>query len=174
MRVANKAFYDICSPIPKLAEAAGTDDLDSLSDAERNEAMRVQLTELKDLRDENGPMLEAFFASVADMSGGALRRVSSSHKVQQAGDFHVHKNYKTDDSIFGKVTRPTLLAEYPQYEMQHIRDALRFKCVVASILDAFRFLSLLVRQWDVVKLDLDKFLSPKEWGWRFLGCDVRM
>jgi hypothetical protein len=30
------------------------------------------------------------------------------------------------------------------------------------------------REWRVVKLDVEKLLEPKEWGWRFVGADLQM
>ena len=47
-----------------------------------------------------------------------------------------------------------ILAQYPEYGIRHIRDALRFKAVVVSVLDAFHFLDLLTNEFEVVKLDL--------------------
>ena len=29
------------------------------------------------------------------------------------------------------------------------------------------------KKWAVVKLDIGKFVRPKEWGWRFLGADLQ-
>jgi hypothetical protein len=47
--------------------------------------------------------------------------------------------------------------------MGMIRDSLRFKCVCSNPTDAFKFLGFLARKWEVVKLDVEKFLQPKEW-----------
>jgi hypothetical protein len=30
------------------------------------------------------------------------------------------------------------------------------------------------KRWTVVKFDIDKFIKPKEWGWRFIGADIQM
>ena len=69
--------------------------------------------------------------------------------------------------------RPLLLAKYPEYGIEHIRDNLRFKCITASVSDAFVFLELLVdRGWPVIKMDIDKFVSPKEWYVLVAGSTV--
>lgn len=75
-----------------------------------------------------------------------------------------------------KSVRPAILAEWPDYTLAHVRDTLRFKAVVFNVHDAFEFLSAVVAsdEWEVVKLDVEKFVSPKEWGWRFIGADLKM
>ena len=101
--------------------------------------------------------------------------------MRRPGDFYATIDEKSDESILNKVTRPKVLQEYPHYETPHIRDALRFKCVVGTVVDAFRLLALLVdeTQWaergvHAVKVDLEKLLKPKKFGWRFIGCDLKM
>ena len=76
-----------------------------------------------------------------------------------------------------KSVRPAILEEWPEYTLAHVRDTLRFKAVVFNVHDAFEFLSAVVAnngEWEVVKLDIEKFVSPKEWGWRFIGADIKM
>jgi hypothetical protein len=48
--------------------------------------------------------------------------------------------------------------------------------VVGNVVDAACFLTYLIQQksWQVIKLDVDKLLEPKEWGWRFMGADFRL
>ena len=134
------------------------------------------MMELLELREINLPQLIAFFSAISAKSRGKLRRVDSASDVRGPGDVYVTHNLKSEQSILAKTVRPKVLAEYPKYEMQHIRDALRFKAIVYSFADAFRFLALLIDQegWEVVKLDLKKFLKPKKFGWRFIGCDLRI
>jgi hypothetical protein len=103
-----------------------------------------------------------------------FHRVKSREALTKDARILIQQNEKTDDSIMAKATRPSILKDHRAYQMQHIRDALRFKCVVLNVIDGFRFLQLLTRRWTVVKLDLAKLLTPKLWGWRFMGCDVQM
>ena len=106
-------------------------------------------------------MLEAFFDNLRFASD--LKRVSKADDVVP-GQIFVKLNKKTDASTLGKALRPLLLAKYPEYGIEHIRDNLRFKCITASVNDAFVFLDMLVdKGWPVVKLDIDKFVRPKEW-----------
>jgi hypothetical protein len=86
-------------------------------------------------------------------------------------------NRKTRESILAKAHRPSIIQAYPDFGVEHIRDSFRFKAVVFDVRTAFLFLFILSSQvccWEVVKLDVDKLLAPKEWGWRFLGCDLRI
>jgi hypothetical protein len=154
---------------------------------------KQKLEQLKQLRAENIYLLEAFFDSLAHTSD--LKRVNKAEQVVP-GQIFVKLNRKTDASTLGKALRPLLLAKYPEYGVEHVRDNLRFKCITASVNDAFLFLEMLVEKgWLVVKFDIDKFVEPKEWyvcvhvggcansliptlpltrGWRFLGCDVQL
>eukprot|EP00935_MAST-01C_sp_MAST-1C-sp1_P002227 g2227.t1 len=175
------SFYGICNDISSLAKAGGVDDVQSMSNEAKEIAMAKQLAALKELRPANKALLLEFFKAVPAKSKKKLRQVSSQAEVQQPGDFYITIDEKSDESILKKVTRPKVLNEYPQYEMQNIRDALRFKCVVSTVVDAFRLLALLVdeTQWaergvHAVKVDLKKLLQPKQFGWRFIGCDLKM
>ncbi len=175
------SFYGILNKISSLAGAGGVADAQSMSDEETERAMAKQLAELKDLRPVNIELLLGFFEDVPVRSKGKLRQVSAQSEVQRPGDFYATIDEKSDESILKKVSRPKVLLEYPKYEMQHIRDALRFKCIVSTVVDAFRLLALLVdeTQWaergvHAVKVDLKKILKPKKFGWRFIGCDLKM
>ena len=46
--------------------------------------------------------------------------------------------------------------------------------VVATLQDAFEILRVVVqhKEWKVKKLDIEKLLQPKQFGWRFLGADL--
>ena len=58
----------------------------------------------------------------------------------------------------------------------------RFKAVVHSFEDALKFVQAMdallfpegLNRNHVVKLDLDKLVRPKAFGWRFLAFDLRM
>jgi hypothetical protein len=138
-----------------------------------------KLKSLKALRKESVPLLLAFFKSVPKTAfHGVVLRVAPTQDEVQDGFVFLKHSLKTDESIIGKCDRPELLKELPKFGIEHMRDSLRFKVVVDNLHDAFVILCLLVqhnkgRSWKVVKLDLDKLLHPKVWGWRFIGCDVQ-
>jgi hypothetical protein len=132
-----------------------------------------KLEGLKKLRCANKAILQSFFETIYD--GYGLECVGTAEEVAH-GCIFVKSNSKTDTSTLEKARRPTILAVSPRYGLEHVRDHFRFKCVVNNVIDAFLFLQSLVEseQWEVIKFDIDKFVAPKEWGWRFLGCDIRM
>lgn len=77
--------------------------------------------------------------------------------------------------IRSKARRPSLKKKYPWFDIQHVRDALRFRSSPSS-LDALASTLVQLRDagFGVVKVDLDKLLEPDRWGWRFAGADFRM
>jgi hypothetical protein len=141
-----------------------------------------QLQQLKKLTATNILVIEAFFARLRCTDGanpvlgqGELKLVDKPEHVR--GDrIYVKSNIKTDQSIREKAKRITLLKQYPKYRIEHIRDACRFKCVVNSVYDAFCFLNLVANQseWKIIKFDIEKYIEPKDFGWRFLGADLKM
>ena len=189
-----------------------------------------KLAGLHSLTEANILVLEAFFEQVCGSIGPSPRisksrkskgfaRVEESVLVRRPGTIHVKHNSKTYESISQKAARPSILAVWPYFGIEHVRDTLRFKAVgtrmlihiyiyssssyvyvhtrpslyihadslfacpmsinakvVFDVNDAFTFLTRVAQHpaWRVVKVDLDKFLKPKEWGWRFIGADLQM
>ena len=119
-------FYDICTPLPLIGDikcdgrvkyaGSALDTVDQKRD--------IQLTAIKRLRTVNLPLLKRFFQSVSRGHNG-LRVVTSPAAVIKPGKIFLRCNEKTDQSICEKATRPAILQEYPDFGMEHIRDALR-------------------------------------------------
>jgi len=84
-------------------------------------------------------------------------------------------NRKKAANIAAKAKRPTLRQERPWFGVEHIRDALRFRCRPETLEDLAATLGRLRSAGlKVVKVDLAKLTSPTAWGWRFAGADFRM
>ena len=91
---------------------------------------------------------------------------------------------KTEESIIAKACRPSILAKNPSFGIEHVRDTFRFKGVVYSFRDALTFVFAMDKskhlcpnglcEDNVAKLDIQKLMKPKEWGWRFLAFDFIM
>lgn len=127
-------------------------DLPGSTDAEKLQAIH-KLTE------ENQPIIDAF---LAEIDGGVPGTTSKS-------------SVKLDETIIGKAHRPSILAEKPWHTIEHVRDTLRFKSEITSVKDIVPIAEKLAKQgWEVVKVDTEKLMQPKEWGWRFVGVDLRM
>jgi hypothetical protein len=140
-------------------------------------AAKVQ--SLQDLTLQNEKLLEIFFGRLNNKHSILLSRVASPMEVVDEGFICLKHSRKTVESIMQKSTRPSILAANPKYSVEHVRDSFRFKAVVYSFADALTFVHAIDRllfpgglsQERVVKLDLQKLLTPKEWGWRFLAFD---
>eukprot|EP00935_MAST-01C_sp_MAST-1C-sp1_P001647 g1647.t1 len=150
----SEAFYAICNPIEGTPEE--------------------KWKQLCALSDANTKVLDAFFRKFAKEHG--FRRVTDATKVRTRRRIQCKWNKKSRESALQKSVRPAILQEWPEYTLAHVRDTLRFKAVVFSAHDAFEFLAAVVadESWTVVKVDIEKFVRPKEWGWRFVGADIKM
>lgn len=88
---------------------------------------------------------------------------------------HTQVHCKDAGRIKEKANRPEILKSRPWHNVEHIRDALRFRTTLAflpAVCDAF---ALFVDSgYGVVKIDLKKMLVPGLWGWRFAAFDMRM
>jgi hypothetical protein len=148
-----------------------------------------KLQKLNVLTEENIAVVEKFFVQMGNRSNNSERVPSHLRYLQEVslkvvdkpeqvrnGCIYLKSNRKTEESIREKASRASLKMKYPQYGIEHIRDACRFKCVVNSVYDAFTFLNMVATfpEWGVLKFDIDKYIEPKAFGWRFLGADLRM
>jgi hypothetical protein len=125
---------------------------------------REKLAELENLSAQNEVVLEQYFAVFLEKFG---------HCVQ------FKHNRKTRSCIIEKSVRPDILESKPWYKIEHIRDTFRFKAVVMGFDEAFLVLqSILIYELipgaTPIKLDIQKCLSPKQFGWRFMGLDLQM
>jgi len=78
---------------------------------------------------------------------------------------------------------PTVLAKRKRerrkkgdwFDIEHIRDALRFRNAVKDVAHIEKLIGLLAddERFSIVKLDLGKFLEPEAFGWRFVAVDLR-
>ncbi len=85
-------------------------------------------------------------------------------------------NFKAPENIESKASRPSLLERKPWHTVSHIRDAFRFKTVLDDIESLPKIVEELNKRngWQIVKVDVDKVLTPGEWGWRIIAFDLRM
>jgi hypothetical protein len=142
----------------------------------------AKVVALQQLTIQNEKILNVFFGRLNNDNTIELKRVNTPTEVNQTGFICVKHSHKTRESILQKSVRPSILAANPSYGVEHVRDSFRFKAVVYSFADALIFVRTIDRllfegglsDQRVVKLDLQKLLTPKEWGWRFLAFDFRM
>lgn len=84
-------------------------------------------------------------------------------------------SFKDPDRIQAKSSRPSIRAEYPWHDTEHIRDGLRFKVTLQHYNTIPRIAKSLADEGiNVIKFDTKKMFHPKPWGWRFVGFDMQM
>jgi len=112
---------------------------------------------------------------VAELAALSLKNHSELSTIVASLLNEPHVNRKLPERILSKATRPQILAKRPWFRVHHIRDSLRFRCS-PSTLDMLAEALVVLRDagLEVVKVDLEKFLNPDVWGWRFAGADLRM
>lgn len=122
-----------------------------LSQLEKTEALKV-------LSDENKPIIDKFLSEL----DAELKTESKS-------------SYKTPESIIGKANRPIIKAEKPWFDVEYLRDSFRFKTVIHNLDEIGPIIDKLTSAgFEIVKADVDKLFTPKEWGFRFVAFDLRM
>jgi len=114
--------------------------------------------QLKELSLENEPI-------VADIMSQIQKDLGI-----ETGDSH-----KKPETIMSKAERPSILADKPWHDVEHIRDSYRFKAITNKLEDYTQIAKILVGKGiKIIKLDTSKMLAPKEWGWRFAAFDLQM
>jgi hypothetical protein len=161
-------FYTIRTPIDVDKSKAGWQD--------------TAIQQICAFRTENENLLNQFFEKLHNNHSSGFEIVDASSEVVKEGLVCVKHNFKTKEAILAKAERPGIKAVHPRFDVSHVRDAFRFKAVVYSFQDALNFMHAMdallfsdgLIDKHVVKLDLEKLVSPKEFGWRFLAFDLRM
>lgn len=82
---------------------------------------------------------------------------------------------KKPETIESKSERPDVKDGKDWLGVEHIRDTFRFKAVVKHFNQLPGVFQKIVNQGiQLVKMDTEKFLSPKGFGWRIIAFDLRM
>ncbi len=122
-----------------------------------------KLEQIHALQVVNQPILETFIAGLVKAIPGTTAKTS----------------IKKDEVILEKSKRPSILKGKPWHDVEHVRDTLRFKAVYTNLADLPKIADYFIKNFPggaaaVVKIDTNKLFSPKEWGFRFIGLDLRM
>jgi hypothetical protein len=84
-------------------------------------------------------------------------------------------SFKKPETILEKANRPEVKVKKPWFNVEHVRDALRFKAKLDNFENAIQIAKIFKEEGlEVVKLDTGKMMEPLKWGWRFVGFDLRM
>ncbi|HEX4140140.1 MAG TPA: hypothetical protein VHY09_07315 [Candidatus Methylacidiphilales bacterium] len=134
------------------------DERDLYNPIDRSASQEEKAKHLHELSKANEPLVRE-----------AVAQIDSDLKTQSK------VSLKKLENILAKARRPSILATKPWFDVEYVRDALRFKTAMDHFDQAIPIKSILAsRQFETVKIDTEKMLLPKEWGWRFWGLDLRM
>ena len=114
---------------------------------------------LQELTATNRPLIDDFLVSL-DAKFGTKSKSSE----------------KLPERILEKSTRPSVLSTKPWHNVEHIRDSLRFKTQLDDIKDLPAIINEIRSGLgaEIIKADVVKFITPKEWGFRIVAFDLRM
>lgn len=159
----------------KVSEAAGQDTYDQMLARDSVRSKVDERTITNPVGDAATPerklrVLQALTKENVPVVQDIMRRVDAEVPGSQS-KFSIKEPRK----IIEKASRPEILAEKPWHGVEHIRDSLRFKTVLNDIRDLPKIMDILKQSGvELVKVDVKKFLEPKEWGFPIVAFDLRM
>lgn len=116
-----------------------------------------KIAQLQRLSKENEPLVQEFADSI-DAKYGTQSKVS----------------FKDPADIAEKASRPSIKADRPWFDVEHVRDALRFKTLLQDLRDLPRLIEDLKKSgFEIIKCDAEKLLKPKGRGWRMAAFDLK-
>jgi predicted GNAT family acetyltransferase len=90
-------------------------------------------------------------------------------------------NIKTARSLIAKANRPGILAMRPWWNVEYVRDSFRFRTAVDTLEDMDKVVTMFLNEAEagghpvrIIKVDTEKLVQPKEWGWRMMPIDLVM
>jgi hypothetical protein len=130
---------------------------DIVNPIDRNASVETKIAQLEALSKENSPLVESFLRQV-DTKFGTKSEIS----------------FKTASDIGDKAKRPSIKDTKEWFDIEHIRDALRFRTPVDNLSELPKIVEALKTSvFEIVKPDLDKLIQPKGRGWRMAAFDLR-
>lgn len=130
---------------------------DIVNPIDRNATAEEKLAQLQALSAENKPLVERFLKQL-DAEFGTESEVS----------------FKAPQDILDKANRPSIKETQEWFDVEYVRDSLRFKTPVENLNDLPKIVEQLKESgFEIVKLDLDKLLNPKNRGWRIAALDLK-
>jgi hypothetical protein len=140
-----------------IEKRAETLEKDIVSSINRQASTGEKIGQLQALSVENEPLVENFLKRI-DMEFGTKSKI----------------DFKEPAEIETKATRDSIKEVKPWFDIEHVRDAFRFKTPVDNLNELPKIVEALKDSgFEVVKLDLDKLLTPKGRGWRMAAIDLR-
>lgn len=138
-------------------EIKPVDEKEVVNSIDRSASQSEKVRELRRLSKENEPLAKSFIESI-DSKYGTKSQIS----------------FKQPVDIADKASRPSIKADKPWFDVEHIRDALRFKTPVDDLRLLPRIIEdLMESQFEIINPDFEKLLTPKARGWRMAAIDLK-
>ena len=132
-------------------------DREIVNPIDRTASVEQKIAQLEALSRENKPLVEAFLGKI-DAEFGTKSEIS----------------FKAAKDIADKAKRPSIKDAKDWFDVEHVRDAFRFKTPVDSLSELPKIVAALKASgFEIVKPDLDRLLNPKGRGWRMAAFDLR-
>lgn len=99
--------------------------------------------------------------------------------LQRAFDIASEVSVKPVGAILGKPLREDVQRRHPGMDVEHVRDALRFRSRIAQPEQITEIVAELRRratlgEFEILKIDTEKMTEPRVWGWRAIMVDIRL
>ena len=134
------------------------DDEDIVNPIDRGAKEEDKVKELRRLSLENEPKVKEF-----------LEKLDSKYGTESKTSF------KEPEKILEKASRPSIRADKPWHDVEHVRDSFRFKTVLENIEQLPKIAEDLKEAgFTVIKTDTEKVMRPGFWGWRIAAFDLKM
>jgi hypothetical protein len=130
---------------------------DIFSPIDRHASTGEKISQLQTLSVENQPLVEKF-----------LKRIDTELGTKSELDF------KEPAEIENKANRPAIKETKEWFDIEHVRDAIRFRTPVDNLNELPKIVKALKESgFEIVNPDFGKLLSPKGRGWRMAAIDLR-
>jgi hypothetical protein len=130
---------------------------DIFNPIDRQASTDEKIRQLQALSAQNRPLVEDFLKQI-DTKLGTESEIS----------------FKAPEDIAAKANRPAIKDTKEWFDVEHVRDALRFRTPVQNLNELPSIVRAIKEAgFEIVKPDLDKLLTPKGRGWRMAAFDLR-
>lgn len=141
----------------KGREIQPVDEKEIVNPIDRIAPAEQKVAQLMALSEQNKPLVGKFLKAI-DTKFGTKSEISM----------------KESQDILDKAKRPSIKEKKPWFDVEHVRDSLRFKTPVDDLQDLPKIIEALKDgDFEVVKLDLGKLVNPKGRGWRMAAIDLK-
>jgi len=149
---------------------------------EELEAQGIQKKRIKDMPPED-------IVNPIDRAASTETKIAQLQALSRANEPIIKNFMRTIDETFGttsefslknpedirlKSIRPETLDKKPWFDIEHVRDSVRFRTPVHDLRDAHAIIKQLTESpFTIIKCDTESMVKPKERGWRAIHLDLR-